>query len=92
MRMRPMSLFESGHSTGGVSLATLLDGEPAQAPDPGTTLLEYLGFLFESLAVRGLRIHAQAADAQVLGVIVATGFAYRRPDGVAVVPIGTLGP
>ncbi|MGH7447170.1 MAG: ATP-binding protein, partial [Longimicrobiales bacterium] len=29
---------------------------------------------------------------QMLGVIVATGFAYMRPDGVAVVPIGTLGP
>jgi predicted AAA+ superfamily ATPase len=27
-----------------------------------------------------------------LGVITSTGFAYRRPDGVAVLPIGTLGP
>jgi hypothetical protein len=27
-----------------------------------------------------------------LGVITTTGFAYRRPDGVAVLPIGTLGP
>jgi predicted AAA+ superfamily ATPase len=27
-----------------------------------------------------------------LGVITSTGFAYRRPDGVTVLPIGTLGP
>lgn len=27
-----------------------------------------------------------------LGVITPTGFAYRRPDGVTVLPIGTLGP
>jgi uncharacterized protein len=112
--------------------------------------LNYLGFLFESLVVRDLRVYAQASDAQVLhykdntdlevdavvetadgrwaafevklgvgaideaaagllkfadridmrkcgkpralAVIVATGFAYRRPDGVGVIPIGTLGP
>lgn len=112
--------------------------------------LNYLGFLFESLVVRDLRVYAQASDAQVLhykdntdlevdaivetadgrwaafeiklgrgavdgaaasllkfaeridtkncgaprmlGVIVGTGFAYMRPDGVAVIPIGTLGP
>ncbi|MDR1237879.1 MAG: DUF4143 domain-containing protein [Propionibacteriaceae bacterium] len=28
LRMRPMSLFESGHSSGDVSLATILSGEP----------------------------------------------------------------
>jgi uncharacterized protein len=107
-----------------------------------------LGFLFESLVVRDLRVYAQAADAEVLqyrdsgglevdaiveardgrwmafevklgqvdeaaaallrfaqridtsrcgppallGVIVATGYGYRREDGVAVIPIGALGP
>ncbi len=112
--------------------------------------LSLLGFLFESLVVRDLRVYAQAADARVsqyrdsgglevdaiveagdgrwmafevklgqgqvdtaaaslkrfaeridtascgspalLGVIVATGYAYRRKDGVAVIPIGALGP
>lgn len=112
--------------------------------------LELLGFLFESLVVRDLRIYAQAADAHVsqyrddgglevdaiveagdgrwmafevklghgqiddgavslmrfadrvdtarcgrpalLGVIVATGYGYRRKDGVAVIPVGALGP
>jgi hypothetical protein len=32
--MRPMSLFETGHATGLVSLADLLDGECDGAPDP----------------------------------------------------------
>ena len=112
--------------------------------------LKLLGFLFESLVVRDLRIYAQALDTQVsqyrdssglevdavveardgrwmafevklghgqidaaaaslmrfaqridtascgtpalLGVIVATGYGYRRNDGVAVIPIGALGP
>jgi len=112
--------------------------------------LKLLGFLFESLVVRDLRVYAQAVDAQVsqyrdsgglevdaiveagngrwmafevklghgqiddaaasltrfaeridtarcgnpavLGVIVATGYGYRRKDDVAVIPIGALGP
>jgi uncharacterized protein len=29
---------------------------------------------------------------QALGVIVATGFGYQRPDGIGVIPIGALGP
>lgn len=109
-----------------------------------------LGFLFESLVVRDLRVYAQATDAHVLqyrdnrgievdaivqaadgrwaafevklgssqvddaaaslhrfaaqidtarsgapatlGVIVATGYGYVREDGIAVIPIGALGP
>jgi predicted AAA+ superfamily ATPase len=112
--------------------------------------LKLLGFMFESLVLRDLRIYAQATDAQVshyrdsselevdaivetrggswmafeiklgqaqidtaaanltrfaeridtthcgkpalLGVIVATGYGYQRKDGIAVVPIGALGP
>jgi hypothetical protein len=119
-------------------------------PDRLLHEINVLGFLFESLVVRDLRVYAQAADAQVLqyrdsgglevdaiveagdgrwmafevklgqrqvdeaaagllrfaervdtarcgrpallGVIVATGYAYRREDGVAVLPIGALGP
>jgi predicted AAA+ superfamily ATPase len=38
LRLRPMSLFESGASTGVVSLRELLAGEPAQASDPGLTV------------------------------------------------------
>ena len=112
--------------------------------------LELLGFLFESLAVRDLRVYGQFADAEVLqyrdntglevdaivecadgrwaafevklgtgqidqaagtllrfrdrvdrsrcgepsvlGVVVGAGLGYMRPDGVAVIPIGALGP
>jgi uncharacterized protein len=112
--------------------------------------LNLLGLLFESLVVRDLRVHAQAADAQVLqyrdsngllvdaivhaadgrwaafeiklgpgqvdegaaalhrfvrqvdtercgspatlAVVVGTGYGYVREDGVAVIPIGALGP
>src|SRR3990170_1103474 len=35
LRMRPMSLAESGHSSGAVSLATLFAGDEARAADPG---------------------------------------------------------
>lgn len=35
LRMRPMSLYESGHSNGTVSLEALIAGEPARAADPG---------------------------------------------------------
>lgn len=38
LRMRPMSLFESGHSSGEISLADLLDGEPARSRDSGATV------------------------------------------------------
>jgi uncharacterized protein len=38
LRMRPMTLFESGISTSVVSLAGLFDGEPVRAADPGLNL------------------------------------------------------
>ena len=38
VRMRPMSLFESGHSSGQVSLAALLEGDAPTAPDTGLTV------------------------------------------------------
>jgi hypothetical protein len=40
LRMRPMSLYESGVGTGQVSLAALLAGEPARSADPGLTVAE----------------------------------------------------
>jgi predicted AAA+ superfamily ATPase len=49
-------------------------------------------------AAASLRSFAEKVDQQqagppaALGVITSTGFAYRRPDGVSVLPIGTLGP
>ncbi len=38
LRMRPLSLFESGLSTGRISLRRLLDGEGRSTPDPGLTV------------------------------------------------------
>jgi predicted AAA+ superfamily ATPase len=38
LRMRPMSLFESGHSAGTVSLRALLQSHAAGVPDPGLTI------------------------------------------------------
>jgi predicted AAA+ superfamily ATPase len=34
----------------------------------------------------------RCGDPALLGVIVGTGYGYRREDGVAVIPIGALGP
>lgn len=48
VRMRPMSLFESGESTGGVSLQGLIDGEACAAADEGFSLGDML-----ALACRG---------------------------------------
>ncbi|MFV2070578.1 MAG: ATP-binding protein [Pirellulales bacterium] len=49
LRLRPMSLFESGHSGGWVSLASLLEGTPPRAPDPGITVAN----IVERIAVGG---------------------------------------
>lgn len=35
---------------------------------------------------------ARCGEPSRLGVITATGYAYTRPDGVAVIPVGALGP
>lgn len=44
MRMRPMSLFESGDSSGSTELGKLFDGEPLQPAEAGATV-EQLSFL-----------------------------------------------
>lgn len=49
LRMRPMSLFESGHSTGRVSLQAILEGGDARAPDPGMKISD----LADRIAVGG---------------------------------------
>lgn len=42
LRMRPMSLSESGHSSGEVSLAALFESTRVQASAPGLTVLEVI--------------------------------------------------
>lgn len=55
---------------------------PGQIDDAATTLLKFAD---------RVDTNRSGPPAQ-LGVIVATGFGYRRPDGVAVIPVGTLCP
>lgn len=38
LRMRPMALAESGHSSAAVSMRSLFEGQPPHAPDPGLDL------------------------------------------------------
>lgn len=45
LRMRPMSLFESGHSSGSVSLGALFAGEPPRCDDPGLTVTDLAGLV-----------------------------------------------
>ena len=40
LRMRPMSLFESGHSSGDISLEQLMNGVNPSAADPGMTVAD----------------------------------------------------
>ncbi len=84
LRMRPMSLFESGHSTGQVSLAALLRGEAPRAPDPGVTVAD----IVERIAVGGWpAIQSLPVEAALramrayVGELARTDI--RRVDGVA---------
>jgi len=49
LHMRPMTLFETGHAKGTVSLQGLLGGSAPRAPDPGLTIAD----LSERVAVGG---------------------------------------
>ncbi len=90
----------------GASVPDLLAGRPVGPAIPRDGHL--LGALFESLVALSVRVFAQAASAEVhhlhwlkaqMGdqltdmVLVNTGrHAYRRPDGIAVIPLALLGP
>ena len=64
LRMRPMSLFEAGHSTGSISLRGLLDGEPQQ----GRTAPLPIAQLAERVAMGGWPAHLGRAAAPALRV------------------------
>lgn len=55
---------------------------PADADKAAASLLSFAGKVD----------HGKAGAPSALGVITSSGFAYRRPDGVHVLPIGALGP
>jgi len=60
LRIRPMSLFETGHSSGEVSLAGCFAGEPPRAQDPGMTV----SGLVDLICVGGWPAIATLAPAQ----------------------------
>jgi uncharacterized protein len=43
VRMRPMTMHETGHSAATISLAALLDGEDPQSADPGLSVEDLIG-------------------------------------------------
>lgn len=49
IQMRPMTLFETGHSTGELSLGALLGGTPARSGEPGLSITD----VAERIAVGG---------------------------------------
>jgi len=76
LRMRPMSLFESGDATGDVSLARLLEGLPVRAPDPGLTVRD----LVQKAAIGGWPGHLERAADQALEAVRAYLDEIRRLD------------
>lgn len=63
LRLRTMSLAETGHSTGDVSLAALFEGGDPRAADPGLTIRD----LADRIAIGGwpALVGRTAADAQI---------------------------
>jgi predicted AAA+ superfamily ATPase len=62
LRMRPMTLAKTGHSTGAVSLATVLDGQGASAPDTGLRVAD----LAERIVIGGWPGHLDLSAAQAM--------------------------
>ena len=63
--MRPMSLFESGRSSGTIGLGALLDGTAPESPDPGLTI----GDVVEEIARGGWPGFRDFPLAQALGAM-----------------------
>ena len=62
LRMRPMTLAETGHSSGVVSLAAVLAGDPVSAPEPGLTVAD----IAERIVVGGWPAHLGLSPTQAL--------------------------
>lgn len=103
MRMAPMSLWESGESTGEVSLMELFDN-PNLDIDGKNSALDIKQLIFAScrggwpaslsvLLVRGklmVAITESCSEPTLLLVVTGGPIAYTRPDGVKVVPLACL--
>ena len=89
VRLRPMSLFETGESTGDVSLGALLGGERIAAPRPDATLEDLVEAICRGGWPRHLGIPARPAQSAVddyLGEICRTDIS--AVDGVRRDPAG----
>jgi uncharacterized protein len=76
IRMRPMSLFESGHSNGRVSLAALLAGEPIRGANPGHSLRD----IIDRICVGGWPAFQQLGVEDALVAVAAYLDEIRRTD------------
>jgi predicted AAA+ superfamily ATPase len=76
VRMRPMSLFESGHGTGSASIAALLEGRCSTTPDPGLTIAR----LAELIAVGGWPGNLGKTTAEALAAVRSYIDEIRRAD------------
>jgi predicted AAA+ superfamily ATPase len=76
IQMRPMSLFESGHSTGSLSLAAVLGGDAVRSPDAGQSLFE----IVERVCVGGWPGYQQLAVADALRAVSAYLDEIQRTD------------
>ncbi len=65
LRMRPMSLFETGHSTGSVSLRKLLGAAKVRSPDPGLSITA----IADRVAVGGWPGHGHRTVSQSLQAV-----------------------
>ena len=65
VRMRPMTLWESGDSTGEVSLASLLDGGRCRAPDTAPTLGDMASLICRGGWPRMIGMAASTAQARL---------------------------
>lgn len=104
--MRTLSLAESGESTGQVSIEALLAGEDVPIAESDTRFDQVIrrivtggwpGWLDQSeedaAAANLHRVAAKMARPPVAKVvIVPSGLAHRRTDGVDVIPLAVLGP
>jgi predicted AAA+ superfamily ATPase len=83
MKMRPMTLYESGHASGRVSLLDVAHGEAVRAPDPGLTVRQ----IAELVAVGGwpghLGLDPAAAQRRLRGYMgEISRVDIRRVDGI----------
>ncbi len=83
LRMRPMTLSETGHSANSISFADIMAGKSVACPDPGVTV----GDLAQSVAIGGwpgrLGLNANQAQRAMQGYIHdICSVDIRRIDGV----------